>query len=175
MNTTRIRATCSIRSRVAFVLAVAESCIDRLRYNPKVFNLAVEAIRDAWRWEEGEPVSGDQLDHHLEGSEEESLAVYGCDPPESARAAVMAVTSAVAYVAWHAYRHDGVSAVSSTIHEVDESVIDDVVAYASSSPGFRADFADCVADYLLRQCTSTPAELGLPVTRRSVIDACTRQ
>ena len=136
MNTADVKAKCSIRGRANFVLAIAERCIGQLLYSDKVHNLAVKAIRDAWQWEEGEKVHGDLLDYYLENPEEESLAVYGCDPPRKAFAAIMAITSAVAYVTWHAYRKDGVTTMSSSIHEVSESVVDEVVDFALEVPGF---------------------------------------
>ena len=174
MNTTDIKARCSIRGRAAFVLAVAERCIGQLRYSDKVYDLAAKAMRDAWKWEEGEKIHGDLLDYYLENSDEESLAVYGCDPPKSAFAAIMAITSAVAYVAWHAYRQDGVTTMSSSIHEVTESVVDEVVGFATTSPGFDATFIDCISGYLGKTCrASNPAEMGEPVRRETVLEACT--
>jgi hypothetical protein len=175
MNTADVKAKCSIRGRVAFVLAIAEGCIGQLRYSDKVYTLAAKAMRDAWKWEEGEKVHGDLLDYYLENPEEESLAVYGCDPPESAFAAIMAITSAVAYVTWHAYRKDRATMMSSSIHEVTESVVDEVVDFASRSPGFDAAFIDCVSSYLVKKCgNSNPSELGEPVKRQMVLDACSQ-
>jgi hypothetical protein len=162
-------------SRVALVLAIADQCIEQLRYSEKVYNLTANALRDAWKWEQGEPIHGDLLDYYLENPEEESLAVYGCDPPTSSLAAIMAITSAVAYVAWHAYKKDGITAISSTIHEVSESVLDEVVDYATSSPRFDATFIDRVSRYLVEKCgISDPEQLGQPVTRQMVLDACRR-
>lgn len=173
MNAADVKTRCSIRGRVAFVLAIADQCTEPLRYNEEVFQLAASALQEAWNWQEGQTVTGDQLDYYLENDEEESLAVYGCDPPESASAAVMAITSAVAFVIWHAYKKDEITAVSSTIHEVSESVIDDVVGFAIKSPGFEGAFVSCVADYLVKRCaTSDSNELGAPVKRGLVLNAC---
>jgi hypothetical protein len=173
MNMLDVKTKCSIRGRVAFVLALAEKCVGLLRYDEKVYNLAAKALEDAWKWEEGQKVHGDQLDYYLENPEEESLAVYGCDPPKSAWAAIMAITSAVAFVAWHAYKKDGITKMSSSIHEVSESVIDDVVGFATQSPSCDAAFLECVSKYVVEKCgNSNVSELGKPVKREAVLDAC---
>jgi hypothetical protein len=173
MNAGDVKSRCSIRGRVAFVLAIAEQCVGLLKYSEKVYSLATKALDDAWKWEEGGQVDGDQLDYYIENAEEESLAVYGCNPPESAQAAVMTITSAMCYVTWHAYKKDGVTRMSESIHEVTESVIEEVIDFAEKVPGFDPAFVDCLAEYLVEKCGSaTCDELGRPIARASVLTAC---
>ena len=173
MNATDVKAKCSIRGRVAFVLAIAEQCIEHLHYSDKVYELAAKAIEDAWKWEEGGQINGEHLDYYLENEEEESLAVYGCNPPERAFGAIMAVTSAVAYVTRQAYKKDGITRMSSTIHEVSESVVDDVVESALKSPGFNPAFIDCMATYLVEVCAGLHVnDLGAPIEKQAVLNAC---
>lgn len=176
MNVADVKSKCSVRGRVAFVLAIAEQFAESLKYSEKVYTLATKALEDAWKWEEGEQISGDQLDYYLENPEEESLAVYGCDPPASAWVGMMTLTSAISYVIWHAYKKDGIARMSSVIHEVTEDVVDEVVDFATRSPDFDVAFVDCIAKYLVEECGSaTPNELGKPIAKASVIKACRRQ
>ncbi len=173
MSTSDVKSRCSIRGRIAFVLAIAEQCIGLLKYSETVYTLAANALADAWKWEEGGQVDGDQLDYYLENSDEESLAVYGCNPPESAWAAVMAITSAISYVIWHAYKKDGVTRMSESIHEVTEAVVDEVIDFAEKSPGFDLAYLDCVTKYIVEKCGSaTPDDLGEPIARASILKAC---
>ncbi|MBI3409908.1 MAG: hypothetical protein HY040_16335 [Planctomycetes bacterium] len=174
MNAIDVKIKCSIRGRVAFVLAIAEKCLGLLQYSEKVYNIAAKALEDAWKWEEGRKVHGDQLDYYLENPEEESLAVYGCDPPKPSWAAIMAITSALAFVTWHAYKKDGIKRMSSTIHEVSESVVDDVVGYATQSAGCDPAFLECISKYIVEKCGSSDvSELGKPMKREAVLGACT--
>lgn len=176
MNVANVKSKCSICGRVAFVLAIAEQFVESLNYSEKVYSLALKALEDAWKWEEGEQITGDQLNYYLENPEEESLAVYGCDPPASAWASIMTLTSAMSYVTWHAYKKDGITRMSSVIHEVTEDVVDEVVDFAKKSPGFDVPFADCIAKYLVDKCrSSTPNGLGEPIAKASVMKACRRQ
>ena len=173
MNVSDLKSKCSIRGRVAFVLAIAERFAESLRYSDKVYHLARNALRDAWKWEEGAKVSGDELDYYLENPEEESLAVYECTAPESIQAGFIVITSAVAYVAWHAYKKDGIHRMSDSIHQVSEAVVDQVIDYAKKSPSFDVAFLDCICKYLGQQCgTADPNELGAAISRASMLEAC---
>jgi hypothetical protein len=176
MNGIDVRTKCSIRGRVAFALAVAEQCLPALHCDKKIYELSSTALKLAWRWAEGENIHGDVLDYYLENSDDESLAVYGCDPPESGRAALMALTSAIAYVTWHAYLKEGVRTMSSTIHDVDESVLDEVVEFAKENPGFDTGFLDCISAVLVKEChDEDPRKLGRPINRRKLVRECDRR
>ena len=168
MDAGDVKLRCSIRGRVAFVLAISEQCVGSLTYSEKVHRLATQALEDAWKWEEGGHVSGDQLGYYLENAEEESLAVYGCNPPPSALPAMMAITSAMAYVIWHAYKKDGGKGMSATILEVDENVIDEVIDFAKKSPGFDFAFLDRLCKHLV-QMGGKPDELGKPIGKASLL------
>lgn len=176
MNVADVKSKCSIRGRVAFVLAIAEQFVESLKYSEKVYSLAQQALEDAWKWEEGGQITGDQLDYYLENPEEESLAVYECMAPEELKPGFVAITSALAYIAWHAYKKDGIKRMSDSIHQVSEAVVDQVFDFAKKSPGFDLPFADCVAKYLVEICgSSTPNGLGEPIAKASVMKACRRQ
>lgn len=173
MKTADVKSRCSIRGRVAFVLAVAEQCVELLRYSEEVYVLARKALEDGWKWEEEGQVDGDQLDYYIENPEEESLAAYECMAPQAVQPSFVAITSALAYVAWHAYKKDGITRMSDSIHQVSEAVVDQVVEFATKSPGFSVAFVDCVAEYLIAKCRgTTPDELGEPIARASVLKAC---
>lgn len=173
MNVADVKSKCSIRGRVAFVLAIAEQFVESLKYSEKVYSLATKALEDAWKWEEGEQISGDQLDYYLENPEEESLSVYECMASAEIQPGFVAITSALAYVAWHAYKKDGIKRMSDSIHQVSETVIDQVVDFAKKSSGFDVSFVDCIAKFLVEQCEgSTPDGLGEPIAKVSVMKAC---
>jgi hypothetical protein len=176
MNVGDVKSKCSIRGRVAFVLAIAEQFVESLKYSEKVYSLATKALDDAWKWEVGEQISGDQLDYYLENPEEESLAVYECMAPEELKPGFVAITSALAYVAWQAYKKDGIKRMSDSIHQVSETVIDQVVDFAKKSPGFDVPFVDCIAKYLVEKCgSSTRDGLGEPIAKASLMKAWRNQ
>jgi len=173
MDAMDVKSKCSIRGRVAFVLAISQQCLGLLKYSEKIYNFTAKGLEDAWTWEEGGSISGDQLDYYLENPEEESLAVYGCDPPKSAWAAVMAITSALSYVIWHAYKKDGVMRMSETIHEVSESVFDEVIDFAKQSPAINDVFLDRLSKYIVENYSSADSsDLGKSIPKASVLQAC---
>ena len=170
----RLKSRCSIRGRVAFALALAERCVELLKHDNVAYQLARNALDDAWMWEEGAVVSGDRLSGYLENAEDESLVAYESMAPERAKPGFAAIITAVAYVAWHAYIEDHESALmSESINEVSEAALDDIVALVEASTELGPRFVDRVADYIANECASeSPLALGQPVARLKVVLAC---
>jgi hypothetical protein len=158
---------------VAFVLAIAERCLEALKYDSKVYECARDAIALAWRWEEGGVVSGDDLDYYVENADEESLAVYGCSVPPQAFSEMMAITSAMCYVTWHAYKSDGITRMSESIGSVSEDVVGEVIGFATSSRYGKEEYMMCLLNEIESKCGSLTNEvLGIPIMRKSLCDAC---
>jgi hypothetical protein len=98
---TELRQLVPIRTRVAFILAVAEKALSALEEHGDALNAAAQALAYGWRWEEGETISSLQLYE----KDDESLSLQGCLVKEKkALAALMAATSAFYYVLWHAHK-----------------------------------------------------------------------
>jgi hypothetical protein len=123
----------SVRTRVAFVLAVAERVLPALVGHAEAFHAARKALADGWRWEEGKRIKALQL----YDDDVEALAVQGSliRGPETS-AAMCAATSAFYYVLWQAFKHDLTSGfvregeVPNDIADVTEEVIDEVCDFA---------------------------------------------
>ncbi len=127
----------SARSRVGFVLAIAERVLPALAKNANAFRAAQEALGDGWRWEEGESQRALELyDRHVE-----ALAVQGSMiKDKEASAAMSTATSAFFYMVWHAFAQDIASGlvregdVPNDMADVTEEVIDEVCDYAAGLP-----------------------------------------
>ena len=66
--------------------------------------------------------------------------------------------------------------MSSTVHDIDESVLDEVVEFAKGSPGFDAGFIDCISTILVKEChEEDPRKLGKPINRHKVLRECARR
>jgi len=160
-----------IRARGAFVLGVAERMAPPPETNASVADVVHSAMRDAWRWVEGNEVSGKALyDAHIE-----SLGIAGSQPLKGAeRAALDAATSAYYYVTWHAFRlHEGserlVDDVPNDMAEMTENVIDEVCRFASQSRSWNREWVVSFAKSLSTSFGNAGREaLGSPVPRTSL-------
>jgi hypothetical protein len=171
MNTMDLKSRCSIRGRAAFVLAIAEQCVGLLKYSERPYALATKALEEAWKWEEGHEVAASHLYSYLENPAEEALMVYEWDCPEAVAGGFVAVTSALAYVVWHAYKQQGITTMPSSIQEVSEAVIDQVIDFARQSQDLSVAYVDCLSKFLVEKCRSAgPTELGGPIERASVLN-----
>jgi hypothetical protein len=158
-----------IRTRVAFVLAVAEKALPALENKQDALNASAQALADGWRWEEGETISSLQL---YEKDDEDLVFQGSLVKEDKALAAIMAATSAFYYMLWHAYKLDLKNGQVKrgevpNIGEVSEEVIDDVCKYAMQSALCNADWLDELTKRLINGYrTDNPEELGAVVPRR---------
>jgi Immunity protein Imm6 len=164
-------ATCTISARVAFVLTIAElaSTTITARAPGKRVRSALDL---AWRWQQSGDVMGAALDHVLENEDDDGLLVDESAAPEHDVPAWVAITSAIAYAAWHAFRREGASHMPETIGEVTEEVIDQVASYAREAPGLDHDAVDRLVRYCVEYHRAAAAsERGAPVARAAMRQA----
>jgi len=164
-------ATCTISARVAFVLTIAELASAAI-----VTGAPGERIRSAldlaWRWEQSGDVTGAALDHVLENEDDDGLLVDESAAPEHEVPAWVTITSAIAYTAWHAFRHEGARQMPETIGEVTEEVIDQVTSYAHQVPGLDHAAIDRLVRYCVEHHQAAAAsERGASILRAAMMQA----
>lgn len=164
-------ATCKISARVAFVLTIAELASAAIATGAPGERIR-SALDLAWRWEQSGDVTGASLDHALENEGDDGLLVYESAAPEHEVPAWLTITSAIAYTAWHAFRHEGARQKPETIGEVTEEVIDQIASHARQVPGL--DHA--AIDRLVRCCVehhlaAGASKRGAPITRAAMLQA----
>jgi uncharacterized protein with von Willebrand factor type A (vWA) domain len=164
-----MRQLVPIRSRVAFVLAVAGKALPALENHRDALDAVAQALADGWRWEEGETISSLQLYE----KDDEALALQGCLVKEQAAlGAIMAATSAFYYMLWNAYKLDlnrgqVRRGEVPNMGEVSEEVMDEVCQYATQSGLCDEKWVNAVAERLIRDYrTDKPEELGAVVPRQ---------
>ncbi len=157
-----------IRTRVAFVLAVAEKALPALGNKQDALNASAQALADGWRWEEGETISSLQL---YEKDDEDLVLQGSLVKEDKALAAIMAATSAFYYLLWHVYKLDLSKGQVKrgevpNMGEVSEEVIDDVCKYAIQSTLCDEGWLNTLTKRLIKDYhTNTPEELGAIVPR----------
>jgi hypothetical protein len=166
-------AGCTIRARVAFVLAIAEVARKAIETDEIVAKQIRNALDLAWRWEQSGDVSGVTLSNAVEGESgnDDNLAVEMGEAPEVQKPAWVAVTSAILYTSWHAYlTASDKKVMTETVSEVNEEVIDEVVAYARRVPGFDLRLVDRLAEYCVdHHQTADSSLLGEPILREVML------
>jgi hypothetical protein len=166
---------CTIRARVAFVLAIAEV----VRVSIETHEIVAERIRSAldlaWRWEQSGDVSGNALSRTVESENDDNLGVDSCLAPDAQKSAWVVITSALYYTSWQAYMAAGNrKGMSETVNEVDEDVIDQVVNYARLVPGFDVSLIERLAQYCVDHYqTADPSVMGEPVARDLMLQVAT--
>lgn len=127
-------ASISSRGRCAFVLELVGRLPDQLTADPDGANLARRGLAEARAWLAGEPVDPERLAAYADSEGMDNLIVREHLQGDTAREdAHIAVTTAILYVAWHAYRAAGRGDTSQILDEVSEHSVDDVVRFARSS------------------------------------------
>jgi hypothetical protein len=171
-------AGCTIRARVAFVLAIAEVARKAIETDEIMAKQIRNALDLAWRWEQSGDVSGAALSNAVEGESgnDDNLAVEMGEAPEVQKPAWVALTSAILYTSWHAYLADSDKKVvmTETVSEVNEEVIDEIVDYAGRVPGFDLRLFDRLAQYCVdHHRTADSSALGEPIPREVMLQVAT--
>ena len=163
---------CTIRARVAFVLAIAEAARRAIDAPPDVAERLRAALDLAWRWEQVGDTSGQALYETLATEDDVGLAIDESSAPQAQKPAWGAIISAIAYVAWHAFAQAGAKHMPETIGEVSEEVIDDIVDLARRTPGLEPHLPDRLAAFCLGHYASADrSTLGEPIRREAILQA----
>ena len=162
---------CTIRARVAFVLAVAEWARDKVITSKDASARLHNAFDLAWRWQQTANVSGKTLDSVLADEADTGLAVEESMAPTAEKPAWVTITSAICYVCWHAYINVGdEEGMSEFISEVREDVIDQTIDFARRVPGFNQAAVDRLAQYCINHHKmANDKELGEPISRETMM------
>lgn len=163
----------TIRARVAFYLAIAESLFNVIKKDEKGYAEARNALDKCWKWLEGEEVAGDTLYESLENEDDTGLLVFGSmaagNPLKLAVWNTLA--TALMYVIWQAYEVEGEKYLPQTIEEVNETMIDDLLSCASESDQFNVSWFEELKQYLLEKYPANePNQLGKPIGKTEVMD-----
>jgi len=169
MNKSKFVETVTIRARVAYVLGIAELIISDIQSDYEGYLLAIEAIKTAWAWQENPSISADSLNEYLMNEDEEGLLIHEQEADEIKVSAWITITTAIAYVAWHAYKQKD-EFPPGALCEISESLVDQVIEYASKTTAYNADFVNHLSEYLISKCgTKNFNELGKPINREEFI------
>jgi len=166
--------TVTIRARVAYVLGIAEHIISDIKNDYDGYLLAVDAIKTAWAWQNNASVSADVLNEYLMNEDEEGLLIHEQEADETMVSAWVTITTAIAYVAWHAYQQKN-EFPPGALCEARYDVVEQVIEYASKTNVFDADFVNKLSEYMISRCrTKNPNELGKPINREDFLKYPTR-
>jgi len=166
--------TVTIRARVAYVLGIAEHIISDIKSDSSGYLLAKEAIKTAWAWQNNASVSADVLNEYLMNEDEEGLLIHEQEASEDMVSAWVTITTAIAYVAWHAYQQKD-EFPPGALCEVSEDIVEQVIEYASKTNVYDADFVNKLSEYLISSFrTKNANELGKPINREDFLKYPTR-
>lgn len=166
--------TVTIRARVAYVLGIAEHIISDIKSDYEGYLLAVDAIKTAWAWQNNASVNANILNEYLMNEDEEGLLIHEQEADETMVSAWVTITTAIAYVAWHAYQQKN-EFPPGALCEVSEDILEQVIEYASKTNVYEADFVNKLSEYLLSRCsTKNSQELGKPINREDFLKYPTR-
>lgn len=166
---------CTIRARVAFVLAIAEWARTTIETDKVAAARVRSALDLAWQWQQTAKVSGEALQDTVEGEEESEVGLAFDEPmaPDAQKPAWCVVIDAVCYTCWHAYVAGGDKrGMSEAISEVTEEIIDQTVKDARQVLGFDQGAVDRLAQYCIDHHRSTKDnELGAAISREVMLQA----
>jgi hypothetical protein len=172
---TMLLAECTVRARVAFVLAVAEAAHTSIETTMIMAERIRRALDLAWQWEQSGDVPGRALSKAVEGGDndepDENIVIMSCMVPEAQRPAWRVVMNAVLYTSWHAHLAAGdKKGISEIVNEIDENAIDMVMYDAPHIPGVDLRLADRLAQYCIdHHRTADPSALGEPIPREVML------
>lgn len=159
----------TIRGRAAFALTVADLVLPNIKGNPDATRRAYQALETAWRWVGGTPVTGDSLYQTLENENDQGLLIDEYNAPQDVTSSWVTITTAIAYVAWHAYRQAGVRHMPSPMYQVDEDALDQLLQFALQAPSVTADRLAALAESVLTVSrTGDASQLGQPIAREQI-------
>lgn len=170
----QIIAATPVSSRVAFALGVAETVLPSIAGDPEGSLIAREALDLAWRWEEGEPISGDALAEYIDSPTSKDLGsreLQYADP--SMVSALIAITAAIAYAARKAYEAAGSTVMPGPIWEVTDDILKEAVNRATKINGYNTDHIRRIAEFVLASSRGDPAEHGASIDRKGMLGAIT--
>ena len=164
-------AACSVRSRVAFALGVAELANATIDIPADVAERIRMTFGLAWQWEQSGDVSGDDISDALD-NEKDGIGFDGHRVATSQKSAWVAVITALYYVCWHAYIVSGNErGMSEVVCEVGEETIDQVIDYARQVPGFNQAAVDRLAQYCIaNHRAADDKDLGAPISRETMLE-----
>jgi hypothetical protein len=167
-----VLAKCTVRARVAFVLAIAETETQVIDADENIANRIRTALELAWEWEERGNVSGDLLYHTLENEKGDGLLVYEFEAANAIKPAWVTITSAIAYTAWHAYVCKKIKFLPEPMYEINEEIIDQAVLCAKRAPGFDPQFLEVLVRYCIENHRSGESNsLGRSIPRDEILSA----
>jgi len=161
--------TVTIRARVAYVLGIAEHIISDIKSDSSGYLLAKEAIKTAWAWQNNANISADVLNEYLMNENEEGLLIHEQEASEDIVSAWITITTAIAYVAWQAYKQKN-EFPPGALCEVSEEIVEQVIEYASKTNVYDAYFVNKLSEYLNTKCSTQKSnELGKPINREDFL------
>jgi len=166
---------CTIRARVAFVLAIAERAYTTIETNATQRGQIRNALDLAQRWQDNAYVSGDSLYEAVVGDAQEMLAesaffFFTPDSNDPRTFAWSTIISAMFYISWHAYGRRG--RLPEPIADVEEEDIDHTVKLALRIPNFNGAAIERLARYCIRHYRSPDgSDLGEPISAQTMLEA----
>jgi hypothetical protein len=164
----------TIRARVAFALLLAERVLQRLPENSEAYGAVRKALDDGWAWLEGVRIPARQLYWNLGPIDVEAT---NCEA-EPLKAELCAILCALYYLTWHAYgveleaAKDGEISVPSTMAEITEDIIEEMVAYASANGSVDGSWVAVTIRRLLASYpTNDPEAVGEPILKETLLCA----
>lgn len=157
----------SIRGKVSFVLAIVEHLLDDLKADNEGYKMVIQALDKAWEWQENLNLSGDELFSLLMDENDDGLILHEGMADKSVKSSWIALTSAIIYVSWLAYKVKDEKIMPSAVHEVDDNAVSTVLENAEKSKIFNQDYVFWLCSYIMETCSSKiPDEIGNRVDRK---------
>ncbi|MEP3479985.1 MAG: Imm6 family immunity protein [Fuerstiella sp.] len=154
----RVSKSVTIRGRCFLLSFVAESVLQFIDHE-NARGLAKNAVEAIQNWQtDPSSLTGEQVYQWSGDNENEDGLVFieqELDEGSDLDNAVLCVLSAVMYVAWHAYMHDGVEPQYAALASVDESVFMQTVNYALKIAGLDENRMEAIASFLAEQHRAT--------------------
>lgn len=149
----------TIRARVAFYLAIAESLFDAINVSDEGYFQARKALDECWLWLEGKEISGDTLYKYLANEDDTGVATFESMVDDLSKSpAWNTLVMSLAYIIWQEYKIEGEKYLPADIEEVSEAVIDEFLAFASESENFDKTKFDRLKRHLLKEYASKTAD-----------------
>ena len=142
----------TVRARCFFLGFVVNSVI-RFIDDDRTRQLAQEAVRAINSWQTDPEESGGEDVYRWCGDTEDEdglIFIEQLQPRGPEHYATLCVISAILYVAWHAFRAEGVEPPYASLASVDESVLGQTLGYAQRIPEYEFEGCESLMDFLIR-------------------------